>query len=141
MLNALRTCTKCGVEKSLDQFHKQKRCPLGHRPECKECCNARNKLYYKRNREEIIQWARAYNKTDHRRFYSRNYRAATRPRPMFCECCGNHGAEKRGIVFDHDHSTGLFRGWLCNRCNRVLGMCGDNPVLLRLLANYLEVAK
>ena len=55
-------------------------------------------------------------------------------RPKNCEICGEDGK----ICWDHDHKTGLFRGWLCNRCNRTLGFVYDNPELLRNLANYLE---
>ena|SRR6266571_4530998 len=37
-----------------------------------------------------------------------------------CQMCGK---ELRGskIQLDHDHRTGLFRGWLCTSCNNALG--------------------
>jgi hypothetical protein len=35
-----------------------------------------------------------------------------------CQICGN--VPKRGLDQDHDHRTGLTRGWLCHRCNRAL---------------------
>jgi hypothetical protein len=60
---------------------------------------------------------------------------AGRPRPDRCELCG--GNDDR-IVFDHDHSTGRFRGWICDRCNKTLGHVKDNPNYLRMLAQYLE---
>jgi hypothetical protein len=41
-------------------------------------------------------------------------------------------------VWDHDHRTGDFRGWLCNSCNAALGFAKDDPWRLRLLADYLE---
>ncbi len=38
---------------------------------------------------------------------------ATRPRPEFCELCGQKPPVGRKILhLDHDHKTGLFRGWL-----------------------------
>src|SRR6188768_2686937 len=40
---------------------------------------------------------------------------AGRPRPTVCELCGDEGK----TVFDHCHQRGHFRGWLCDRCNRV----------------------
>lgn len=55
-------------------------------------------------------------------------------RPEKCEVCGDGGK----ICWDHDHETGGFRGWLCNRCNRTLGFVIDDPELLRKLADYLE---
>jgi Recombination endonuclease VII len=61
---------------------------------------------------------------------------AGRPRPQVCEICGTVG--KKGVVWDHDHSTGLFRGWLCQFCNLALGNVRDRPNVLRALADYLE---
>ena len=39
---------------------------------------------------------------------------------------------------DHDHDTGEVRGLLCGSCNRGIGLLGEDPKLLRLLADYLE---
>lgn len=50
-----------------------------------------------------------------------------------CELCG----DTKSIVFDHDHETDTFRGWLCNACNRSIGVLGDGvPGLMKAL-NYL----
>lgn len=51
-----------------------------------------------------------------------------------CEICHCVGI----IVFDHDHKTKLFRGWICDKCNVGLGMAKDNPIILRAMADYLE---
>lgn len=61
---------------------------------------------------------------------------AGRPRPAVCEVCQSHGI----IVFDHCHLSGNFRGWICDRCNKVLGLVKDNPKTLRELAVYIEKA-
>lgn len=34
-----------------------------------------------------------------------------------CEFCGS----KEKLVFDHDHKKEIFRGWLCDPCNRAYG--------------------
>lgn len=59
---------------------------------------------------------------------------AGRPRPTNCECCGI----VCNVVFDHDHDTGKFRGWICNRCNRVLGFVQDSKDVLSALIAFLE---
>jgi hypothetical protein len=60
---------------------------------------------------------------------------AGREPPALCELCGEfHGR----IVFDHCHVSGRFRGWLCDRCNKVLGLVYDSAELLTKLAAYLE---
>src|SRR5262245_5811176 len=61
-------------------------------------------------------------------------RKAGRPRPTICEVCG---ASSKRICFDHCHTSGQFRGWLCSGCNSALGMVKDNAETLRRLADYL----
>jgi hypothetical protein len=51
-----------------------------------------------------------------------------------CSICHREGS----LVFDHNHETGKFRGWLCGTCNTGIGMFHDNPELLRNAANYVE---
>ncbi len=68
--------------------------------------------------------------------------AMGRPRPLHCEMCGDlpggRGSKPTaGICFDHDHATGQPRGWLCDRCNKVLGLVKDDPHLLRKMASYV----
>lgn len=58
---------------------------------------------------------------------------AGRPRQSQCELCGEEGK----TVFDHCHTSGIFRGWLCDRCNKVLGLVYDSPSLLARMIEYL----
>jgi hypothetical protein len=65
---------------------------------------------------------------------------AGRPRPNHCEVCSGQTdiSFYDKIVYDHCHVTGKFRGWICDRCNKTLGMVKDSPELLLNLAMYLE---
>jgi hypothetical protein len=60
---------------------------------------------------------------------------AGRPRAESCELCLEYGM----TVFDHCHDGGHFRGWICDRCNRVLGCVKDDVKLLKAMIKYLEV--
>jgi hypothetical protein len=67
--------------------------------------------------------------------------AAAGLKPGTCDVCGARLTRGRGKFsgnYDHNHATGEFRGWLCSRCNISLGCAGDNPEILRRLADYLD---
>ena len=51
-----------------------------------------------------------------------------------CELCET----TENIVFDHDHSTKTHRGWLCNPCNRSMGVLGDDVEGMIRVINYLN---
>lgn len=53
---------------------------------------------------------------------------------------GRSGPRYSSMHIDHDHGTGCFRGFLCARCNIMLGHAEDKPSTLRKAANYLEAS-
>lgn len=63
---------------------------------------------------------------------------AGRPRPDICDLCGNPPKWRATLHFDHSHQRGHFRGWLCIRCNVVLGLVEDSPRLLLQMIAYLR---
>lgn len=50
-----------------------------------------------------------------------------------CAMCGKRVADN--AVTDHDHATGLVRGFLCRGCNTREGMCGA-PVFVKYRRRY-----
>ena len=71
----VKCCSGCGVVKSLDDFHRDRKSPDGHRANCKECVNARRRRYresnldmelerrrrwYEENRDKMLERARRY---------------------------------------------------------------------------------
>ena len=64
---------------------------------------------------------------------------APRPIPEQCEICGAFGKDfKKGLNYEHNHNTGKFRGWVCTRCNTVMGMVKDNTETLFKIIKYLK---
>jgi hypothetical protein len=105
-----------------------------------------NRRYRQRNKEKIARGARTYSATPENRQRIRVRTAATleimagRPRPEVCEACGGAPDPKRELHFDHCHTSGNFRGWICRECNLALGNVRDNIQRLRQLIAYLERA-
>ena len=65
---------------------------------------------------------------------AKRWEIAGRPRSNICELC----QEENLTVFDHCHQTNIFRGWICDRCNKVLGLVKDSTKLLDQMIKYLE---
>lgn len=59
-----KTCTACGVEKSVDEYHKLKAGKYGAKAECRFCSAERRKEYYLANRKTYIEQARAYRQAN-----------------------------------------------------------------------------
>jgi len=69
-----------------------------------------------------------------RRKAEREKRLLAGKKPEQCEVCGSFGK----ICFDHDHNNNKFRGWICWRCNVVLGFVKDSVDLLEALKKYIQ---
>lgn len=54
-----------------------------------------------------------------------------------CEACGECMPTDSDKRIDHSHATGAVRGVLCDRCNRVLGLCREDPDVFAGLCNYI----
>lgn len=61
----LKTCTKCFVDKTLDEFYKRKGTSDGYRNDCKECVKHRTASRYMQNRDDILHSRKKYRE-DHR---------------------------------------------------------------------------
>lgn len=85
-----------------------------------------------RKRHPAKLWSQGQRR--HAKYLEVQENLAGRPKPDACEVCCTAGM----VVFDHDHKTGEFRGWLCPSCNSALGWAKDNPEILELLAFYLR---
>ena len=86
-----KTCTKCGIEKDISEFYKQKSGKHGYRAECKECIKQytkdnrekialRNKNYYINNKEVILLQNKKWRSNNIEKLvvYNKKYRAENR---------------------------------------------------------------
>jgi hypothetical protein len=54
------------------------------------------------------------------------------PKPLGCEICQLPGQ----LAMDHNHATGIPRGWLCRDCNLAMGYVGDSPFVIKRMLDY-----
>jgi hypothetical protein len=99
-------------------------------PEFRAKENARSRAYARKHRV----YQSIYQKNRRDRLAAERI---GRNKPSVCDICGET-RPPRQIHLDHCHQQGHARGWLCQRCNFVLGEVKDNTHLLRKLISYLD---
>jgi len=87
-----------------------------------------------RNADSLRRW-----NENHERYRRKKYDVSNlRPISERCESCGDKFPSTKKACFDHNHSTGEFRGWLCNGCNIALGLLKDDSHRIIGLLEYLR---
>lgn len=111
---------------------------------CRSCWITKSVDWRRNNRE---RWRRAAHRrnTINRLGITGEVYDALLPPDAACWACGSTvGITRLGkpceLTIDHDHRTGQVRGVLCHFCNLAVGQAGDDPVVLRALADYLDAA-
>jgi len=154
IVHETKPCTKCGVEKPLDQFARHSvQNPLGKNfgrdPKCKDCKSAAARRYYRENLD-AEKTRQLWRNRKHRYGITKSvYDAMFAAQGGKCAVCGNPikhagiGGDRKfdKAHVDHNHETGAIRGLLCGHCNNGIGHFRDNPALLRLAADYVTVRK
>lgn len=56
-----------------------------------------------------------------------------------CQICKSFKSNRKSrLCVDHNHLTGKIRGLLCDRCNRAIGLFGDDSNILESALEYLK---
>lgn len=146
----MKVCTKCGIAKSLSEYHKRPNVACGLMSHCKECNAKKSREYRKNNPEKIRSLDRSYLPQKWiahlRRKYGmtlNDYEQMLRSQDGKCAICRTEtpGGRTNKMHVDHDHITGEVRGLLCSPCNQMLGYAKDNINILKKAAKYLSMPK
>jgi Recombination endonuclease VII len=105
-----------------------------------------SRAQYKKHREKRLANLRQYRIENWERLAAKRRKKMgqpepTGPYPNACEICEALEANQdKGLMLDHDHKTGLFRGWLCSSCNLGLGKLGDSLEQIERTLRYMQRA-
>ncbi len=141
-IDGKKICRGCLKAKDPSDFFKTNDNSSGLRARCKECVGNENAAWREANPET------------HRAIVKRcNHRANLKGRfgltveqfealwarcDGLCGVCHRPESRDRRLSLDHDHATGELRGFVCSRCNLLLGNAADDPELLEQAAIYLR---
>lgn len=143
-----KACRRCGVVKQLAEFSLSRRATEStnavYRSDCKVCCSERAKQWIAANPERASANKRKSNLAKNYGLTVAEYDALLRKQGGVCAVCGKDEPNAHGrtgkrfrLAVDHCHETGKVRGLLCQKCNRAIGLLGDDPVLMRKAIGYL----
>ena len=129
-----KTCTKCGEDKprNLEVYPIHKKSIDGLDSWCRKCrATYRSEINRGRFRGQLL-----------------DEEVRELKKQKLCDICGKensggnknckHIGEIKGLVMDHNHNTGKFRGMLCHHCNRGLGNFYDNISNMEKAILYLK---
>lgn len=151
----MRTCCRCGEEKVITEFPFQNKQKNQRMYWCGECKRKYQRERYRREpkkvKEAVMKWHKGHRfntcliaSRAHAKKKGYVPCVAT-PREIEvaftgkCHVCGVPEMECRTrLHLDHDHATGVFRGWLCRKCNTALGLLEDSPERALALMKYAE---
>lgn len=135
-----KACSKCGLDKPLEAFSKNRTKKDGLQTWCKECFSKR----HEQNRHVALAQMRRWKAAQRGESWDgeADYEALLERQNGVCAICGckpdherNNG---RGVLaVDHDHDTLQVRGLLCGRCNMGIGLMDDNIDFLAASMAYL----
>lgn len=138
-----KLCPCCGTNKPLSEFNRHSGRSDGVQSNCRDCLRQHQRDWYKDNKAKHIRNTTKYRKTELGRCKMAIWQSRSRAKhggftPILCSAdlllaqlrkqeykccfCGKHDSDYvKGLHADHDHVTGVFRGWLCHPCNTRLG--------------------
>lgn len=145
----MKTCTKCKIEKPLDQFPNRKESPDGKRNDCKLCKSETDKARKAHlDPKQVTLETHAYRREWRlKRVYGidqQEYERMFEAQSGLCFICNGPPDGRRTYAgrlhlhVDHDHTTGKIRSLLCGKCNRGLGEFKDDPDLMAKAIAYLK---
>lgn len=137
-----KKCVICKETKMVSLFFKDKRRHLGVARECKDC----KKEETRRSRiENPERWkAKRHRALLAEKFgiTSQTYNQMFQEQDGRCWICQKHQSElKKRLFVDHDHTSGMIRCLLCQKCNFAIGLLDESEFTFKRALAYLKKFK
>jgi hypothetical protein len=158
----LKKCTKCGIEKELNFFSKDKHKKDGLKSSCRDCYKIdhlrryandpegqRKRIQDYRTKLRVInpeKLSLSNRNTKLKKAYGLSVKSVEEMKEKqnyCCFICKKHESiiKGRGLVVDHDHTTGEVRKLLCTSCNTALGLLKEDTSTLVSMIQYISSYK
>ena len=160
-MSDIKVCNTCGIQKSIKAFrviNDRRRDKLYTCAKCRDCekeySRKNAKKSYHKHREKRLKASKEWHENNRFKASLLDAKCVARRKGHAacivteeeiegafdgsCKVCGAPEIELgKKLCMDHNHDTGEFRGWLCSRCNKILGLAKDNEDVLFALTEYL----
>jgi adenine-specific DNA methylase len=130
----MKKCPKCGEQKPLSEFHKDKYSKDGTTRKCGKCSTNQSKEWYRKN-PHVKRNANLLRDYGISLETFENMKAKQHGK---CAICQNNFKDSIDTCVDHNHITGQVRELLCNHCNRAIGLFKENIETLKSAVTYLK---
>jgi hypothetical protein len=134
----LKQCSKCSTFKPVDLFYKDRSKIDGLATMCKTCKDTSVTRSRENKPDKYRQYQREYRLQYYYNISTSQYEELFQLQNGGCAICQR--ASNKMLYVDHDHTTGVVRGLLCENCNKGLGLFRDDPATIRSAIIYLGSA-
>lgn len=118
----MKKCKKCGIEKELTEFYKEKTTRDGFQTSCKMCHAEKEKEYYKNNKEQIAKRKKEYYKRNKERLLERQREYNKNNEEQKKECDKKYYENNKEKIMEYK------KGYQRKRC--------QNDPVFRMIKNY-----
>jgi Recombination endonuclease VII len=150
-----KTCRgECGKTLPIDQFYKLRKDKPYRQSYCKTCFRLRGKAWeaaHPEHKEVDRAYAKRVRQADPEKFRLKDlkndlkkkgttleeYQAKEQAQGGVCAICQKKNRSKRRLAVDHNHTTGVNRGLLCDLCNHALERLETIPGWINSAQQYL----
>jgi len=118
----MKKCTKCGIEKPLSEYYKDRSRKSGFQTKCKPCHEkVKMKSRIGAYGLTLDEYANLFVKQNNK-----------------CAICKQEFSNKKHIHIDHCHKTNKVRALLCHGCNTAIGLFKESSDILKSAQKYLQ---